>query len=276
MTSLDDPAILRVLFPESGETPEAVAREDEVAGGVTVEELPFWAPDDVRLVGRIFPGLPTEPHILFFPGEESKGDSPAYLAKGFSEFGFNFLSLDYRGCGASGGEPCASSLLADAEAFFQAVLVWREGQERTGPLVFMGRSLGSAVALDLAARHAELSLALVIESGFNQTASFLEGLGLPVEGLGLAGEDPFQNRPKMKGYEKPVLFLHSQRDPVVRIPDMEWVVAESRSKATQFQIVPGEGRFDLAHRAEGLYFTFIRGFLYRLMGRRLPRRRMPR
>jgi pimeloyl-ACP methyl ester carboxylesterase len=250
-----------------------MAKQFHSGGEATAEALTAKSPEGVDIHCRIFDGIPEEPHILFFPAEYDCESDIIDLATGFGQIGITLITMDYRGCWKSGGEPSISALPQDAEAFYQAVKDWYVTRQRTGPIVFMGRSLGSAVALDLAFHHNDDSLALIMESSFDLTEGFLSGNGIQINGLGLSEEDPFSNRSKMSNYSKAVLFLHSHRDEVISLNQIEWLVAESRSKATQLQIVPSECREDIVEKAGDLYFAIIKDFLNRRMGRRLYRRR---
>jgi pimeloyl-ACP methyl ester carboxylesterase len=271
LRKLDHPAIICGLLKRdtcvSGE-PGA----GKVCGPVAEERREVTAPDGVTLSCRFFCGNPEEPHILFFPGEYDTEQDILDLAAGFGQFDFTVITPDYRGCGKSAGEACVSLLPGDAEAVYGAVDCWRKTDGRTGPLVIMGRSFGGAIALDLASRHDADTLTLVLESVFDRTEDFLSGKGLPAKELALSGKDPFSLREKMKDFSKAVLFLHSPRDEVVSIGQVEWLVAESRSKATQFQIVPSSGREDLSRNIPEYYFIAIKEFIYLRMGRRLPRK----
>lgn len=269
LSQLDRPEIINSLF-KNREDSHGTAKKSYSASGT--EALTAISRDGTEIHCRVFRGIPEEPHILFFPAEYDCEADIIDLATGFGHFGITLITMDCRGCRKSGGEPSISALPQDAEAFYQAVKDWHDTEQRTGPVVFMGRSLGSAVALDLASRHDDDSLALIMESAFDSTEDFLSGIGIRINELGLAGEDPFSNRSKMSNYSKAVLFLHSHRDEVVSLNQIEWLVAESRSKATQFQVVPSECREDIAEKAGDLYFTVIKDFLNRRMGRR-PRRK---
>ncbi len=257
LTQLDHPEIIQALLPCREES----YRESEL------EILTAISEDGTEIRSRVFWGRPGEPHILFFPAEYDSEAGISRLATGLGKFGISLISMDYRGCMGSPGEPSISALPKDAEALYQAVKDWYSEAQRTGPLVFMGRSLGSAIALDLASRHVKDSLALILESAFDTTESFLSG-----KGISFSGGDLFSNRSKMLRYHKPVLFIHSYRDQVVSINEIDSLLAESRSRATQFQIVPSACREDIMEKAGDIYFTVIRDFLNQRMGRR-PRRR---
>ena len=271
LSQLDRPEIIDSLFKNRKDS-YGTAKESRPAGEATAEALTAKSPDGVDIHCRVYSGIPEEPHILFFPAEyDSKADI-IDLATGFGQIGITLVTMDYRGSWKSGGEPSIGALPQDAEAFYRTVKDWYDTEQRTGPVVFMGRSLGSAVALDLACRHNDDSLALIMESAFDLTEGFLSSKGIRINELGLSEEDPFSNRSKMSNYSKAVLFLHSHRDEVISLNQIEWLVAESRSKATQLQIVPSECREDIAEKAGDLYFAVIKDFLNRRMGRR-PRRR---
>ena len=271
LSQLDRPEIIDSLFKNIKDSYGTV-KESRPAGEATAEALTAKSPDGVEIHCRVFRGIPEEPHILFFPAEYDNEADIIDLATGFGQIGITLITMDYRGCWKSGGEPSISALPQDAEAFYQAVKDWYDTEQRTGPVVFMGRSLGSAVALDLACRHDDDSLALIMESAFDLTEGFLSSKGIRINELGLSEEDPFSNRSKMSNYSKAVLFLHSHRDEVISLNQIEWLVAESRSKATQLQIVPSECREDIAEKSGDLYFAVIKDFLNRRMGRR-PRKR---
>jgi pimeloyl-ACP methyl ester carboxylesterase len=272
LSQLDRPEIIDSLFKNIRDS-YGTAKESHSGGEATAEALTAKSPDGVDIHCRVFSGMPEEPHILFFPAEYDSEADIIDLATGFRHLGITLITMDYRGCWKSGGEPSISALPQDAEAFYQAVKDWYAAKQRTGPVVFMGRSLGSAVALDLACRHNDDSLALIMESAFDLTEGFLSGNGVQINELVLSGEDPFSNRSKMSDYSKAVLFLHSHRDEVISLNQIEWLVAESRSKATQLQIVPSECREDIAEKSGDLYFAVIKDFLNRRMGRRPCRRR---
>ena len=68
--------------------------------------------------------------------------------------GVGWLLVDYRGYGSSGGSPSESALVADA-------LQWFDRVESNEKIYVFGRSLGSGVAVQLAARRAVAGLILV-------------------------------------------------------------------------------------------------------------------
>jgi pimeloyl-ACP methyl ester carboxylesterase len=272
LNQLDRPEIIDSLF-KNRKNSYRTAKESDSTN--KPEVLTAISRDGTEIHCKVFRGIPEEPHILFFSAEYDSEAGIIDLATGLGQFGITLITMDYRGCWKNSGKPSISALPQDAEAFYQVVKDWYVTEKRTGPVVFMGRSLGAAIALDIACRYDNGSLALIMESAFDSTEDFLSGKGIRINESGLSGEDPFSNRSKMSNYSKAVLFLHSHRDEIVSLNQIEWLVAESRSKATQLQIVPSECREDIAEKAGDLYFTVIKDFLNRRMGRR-PRRKRKR
>ena len=66
----------------------------------------------------------------------------------------------------------------------------------------MGRSLGSASALELAWAHKTDIDALVIESGFALAAPLLRLLGVDTEAIGFSEEKGFRNIDKIRAFDK--------------------------------------------------------------------------
>ncbi len=73
--------------------------------------------------------------------------------------GIGWLVVDYRGYGASGGEPSEAALFLDALAWFDRAEKFPDADARR--IFAFGRSLGSGVAVDLAAQRPVAGVVLV-------------------------------------------------------------------------------------------------------------------
>ncbi len=237
---------------------------DVPGDSLVVQEFPINSSPTLSLMGVM--GVKDEPHILLFPAEYDTRVINEYLARGFLEKGGGLFWVDYDEYLKEKGPLALEEV---AEISYEAMRKLLEEQGILGPLVIMGKSIGVVPAIDVMARHEEKALCLILESAFSNTSTFFKAMGVidaPLE------KDPFSNKKKMGALKKAVLFLHSHMDSVVPISDVEWLVCESRSKATQFQIVPSEDRWDLVNSAGPLYFDVIWQFVGLRMGRR-PKRR---
>ncbi len=253
LEELDTPQIRDSLFG----TLDLSGKEPTRKQACLLLEIPTR--DNVLLTARIFEGKPEDPHILYFPAEYENLESLSLLGEGFKSRGFTFCSLDYRGCGLSTGALSMPKLFPDAETFFDGIKNWMKGSERPGDLVLMGRSIGSAIALDLAAKKEQELLCLILESAFNRGRDYLVRKGIDEE---LIPKGPlFDNRKKMASFKKPVLFIHSPRDLIQSLSEVEWLVVESRSKATQFQIAPSGTREELAMHVGEVYLDFVHQYV---------------
>jgi fermentation-respiration switch protein FrsA (DUF1100 family) len=128
----------------------------------------------------------------------------------FHDLGLSVLIFDYRGYGRSEGRPSEAGTYADVRAAWRFLL--EEEGLRPGEIVVLGRSLGGAVAIDLALLHPPA--ALIVESTFTSTIDLGSRLypWLPVRWLGRIRYDSAR---KIGRVTVPKLFVHSREDDVV-------------------------------------------------------------
>jgi len=241
-------------------------------GGPSCTLLQFADDKGQMLSARIYQAEKEDnPHFLYFPAEFETDETLELLAKGLNSVGFTLIAFEYRGTGQSQGEFSLEDVFKDAETFYNAVKLWMEQQGRKGDLVVMGRSFGCTVAINLAVNHQKEILCMVLESAFDSGKVFLERSGIDVSNI---PEEPiFENRAMMAEFKKPVMFIHSPRDVIQSLTEVEWLVAESRSKATQFQIAPSGTRQELANQVGDLYMEVVEQWVNLRRGIRPPRKR---
>ena len=78
-------------------------------------------------------------------------------ASRFTEMGYSFLAMDYRSYGKSSGYLSEAGLFADATLFFHYL---REAGWAESDIVISGRSIGTAIATELASRTSPRALVL--------------------------------------------------------------------------------------------------------------------
>ena len=92
--------------------------------------------------------------MLFFHGNGEIAADYDDLAEFYLGCGASFWVVDYRGYGRSTGEPSYSRMIEDAGAVLDDVPAWAERAEiEPDRILVLGRSLGSASAIYLAAEH---------------------------------------------------------------------------------------------------------------------------
>jgi fermentation-respiration switch protein FrsA (DUF1100 family) len=127
------------------------------------EEVSFASADGTKLHGWFVPHRQPKRAILYCHGNGEhiafNADLAAQLRDSLSA---SVLLFDYRGYGRSEGHPTEAGCIADGRAA-QHWLANRTGC-KASDIVLMGRSLGSAVAVALAAEDG--ARALILENGF--------------------------------------------------------------------------------------------------------------
>ena len=211
-SALDHPDILSFLFhprPDFGFTGEESGFQD------------FYIPVDnnVHVHSRFYPSGTSAPTILFFHGNGEIVGDYVEMAPLYTGMGINFIPADYRGYGRSTGYPTVTAMMEDAHKIFSFIQEALNGEGYTGPLIIMGRSLGSAPALELAANYQDDISSLIIESGFAFALPLLRLLGIDVDALGVSEEDGLQNIDRVKQLKKPSLFIHAEFDHIIPYSD---------------------------------------------------------
>src|SRR5487761_2289605 len=141
--------------------PKANPDEPASVGLSDVKRLNIDTRDDQHLVAWYKKPQPLHPTILYFHGNTGNlADLKARIIL-LTDRGDGLLAVDYRGFGASSGTPNEAGLILDGEAAYEALLAREIGLKH---IVIYGHSLGTGVAVALAARHRVA--ALVLEAPF--------------------------------------------------------------------------------------------------------------
>ncbi|HEX8203707.1 MAG TPA: alpha/beta hydrolase, partial [Isosphaeraceae bacterium] len=130
----------------------------------------------------------------------------------FRRMGVNVCFAEYRGYGASTGEPALGAMLGDGERIVRALGVPPER------IVAFGRSLGSLYAIELARRLPRLA-GLIIESGVADVLELIRlflpdvaGLGTTEAELATEVEAHFNLKRSLEGFAGDLLILHAAGD----------------------------------------------------------------
>lgn len=253
VSALDRPEVLERLFHPRKDQVQA-APQGVIDFFITVEE-------GIQLGARFYPADPEEPHILFFHGNGEIASDYDTIGPVYNQYGISFLVVDYRGYGQSGGKPTASFLLSDSHAIFREVRRWLEGQGRTGLIIIMGRSLGSALVLEIACCYQDEISGLILDSAFARTVPLLKRLGVATDTLGISEMDGFGNFGKIRDIGKPTLIIHGQKDKIIPPEDADILLANSGTMRKQLLLAPGCGHNDILLRCGEAYFKTISGFV---------------
>jgi fermentation-respiration switch protein FrsA (DUF1100 family) len=223
--------------------PTRVSRDapvPRIEGASAVEEVWFEAGDGVRLHGIYAVAEGAFADLLFFHGNAGnlydRLDNVALLLAS----GINVLIVDYRGYGKSGGEPSEQALYDDALLAYRYLTEEREVDPSR--LVLFGRSLGSAVAIELGTR--EPVGAVIAESAFTSARELgrLHYAWMP-QLLLRAMTHQFDSLSKVARLEAPVLYIHGDLDTIVPA-EMGRRLYEASPEPKQWYEVRGAGHND--------------------------------
>ncbi|WP_300669699.1 alpha/beta hydrolase [Desulfoluna sp.] len=231
----------------------------------TCFDLFIPAHDGERLVIRCHLKGKEWPCLLFFHGNGEVASDYDEFASHLTGCGYNFFIAEYRGYGLSQGEPSVAHMLSDARTTFSFLDGWLKNREYDAPRVVMGRSIGSAPAIEVATFFPACIQALVIESGFARFIPLLHTLGLPrwVE-LPHESRGP-ANLTKISTYSGPLLVIHAAEDSIISFHEGEDLFEASPSQEKHFLEVKNADHNDLFYVGFRDYLDALEGLSRRLM-----------
>lgn len=258
----------RFIFNSTRDT-----RETPAAAGLRFREVWFPSIDGVRLHGWFVPGDPGEPVVLFCHGNAANISYRVENLAFLHDLGVSTFIFDYRGYGASDGEPLHErDLYTDG----RGALAWLRTQGWTDrDTVVFGRSLGSAVALEVAVEAAPA--AVVLECPFTSLHDLAWKMAPWTYALfgwwGLRAT--FDNLGKIADLDAPLLLIHGSDDRVIPVDMSRRLFAEARPPK-DLLVVPGAGHSNSFQVDPAAYREAWRELLQRAQARRaVPREARP-
>lgn len=229
----------RLVFP----APRAPLPDPAGWGFVAGERVEVPAADGTLLRGWFIPpdSAPAghaarAPALLWFYGNGETVAFDAPVLRALRPPGWALLALDYRGYGASDGEPSEAALYRDAEAAWDYLVARPEVDPAR--VALYGRSLGSAPALHLATTRP--ARALVLDSPFSSGRElarvhywFVPPLLVRIE---------LDNLARARRLRAPLLVLHGTADVLTPIA-MGRALVEAAPDARLVEL-PGRGHND--------------------------------
>ena len=256
-TALDRPDVLMFLFhPRKAAGP--------VDGGDRFQEILIPVEGDICVGARFHMAHAKGPTILFFHGNGEIVSDYDDIGPMFNRLGINFMAADYRGYGCSDGNPTVSAMMADGHRIFDFTEQWKKKNGFTGPLIVMGRSLGSASALELTAARGDRIDGLVIESGFAWAGPLLRLLGVDPERIGFDESNGFANVDKIRAFTKPTVIIHAEFDHIIPFADGKALFDASGANDKVLVKIPGANHNDIFMRGLDRYLEAITGLAEKL------------
>jgi fermentation-respiration switch protein FrsA (DUF1100 family) len=237
--------------------PDKTLHATPAAVGLPYEEVTFPAADGVSLHGWYLPGDPAKPLVLFAHGNAGNLSHRIDNLLGFHRLGLPVFIFDYRGYGRSEGQTTEEGTYED----IRGALAWLK--KRGWPprrIIYFGRSLGAAVALQLALE--EPPAGLVLESAFTSVA----GMGWHHQPLtyALLGwwavSARYDNLAKIGGLRCPLLLFQGENDTIVP-PKMARQLLEKAPAPKSLYLIPGADHNDTYFVGGGPYWRQWQDFL---------------
>jgi fermentation-respiration switch protein FrsA (DUF1100 family) len=258
-SKFDRPEILMCLFHPRPEwqSPESDKGEDDLL--IPVDR-------DVAVGARFHAAGESCPSILFFHGNGEIVSDYDDLGTLYTARDINFLPVDYRGYGRSTGKPTVSSMMKDCHTIFDYIRNWLQKRGFSGPLVVMGRSLGSASALEISRHYGDFIDALIVESGFAYVRPLFELLGIDMDALGIKEEKGFNNIDKISAFKKPTLIIHAEHDHIIALNEGKALFEACTSLNKRMLMIPGANHNDIFLVGIREYMDAVSSFMKGLSG----------
>jgi fermentation-respiration switch protein FrsA (DUF1100 family) len=217
--------------------PERVLATTPAELGLTAEEVWLQTADGVRLYGYWLPGRGQRLVVWFHGNAGNISHRLPHARLLLDRFGLDQLLVDYRGYGRSHGRPSETGLYRDGLAVYAAAL--RRGY-RPEQIVLFGRSLGAAVAIEVARQQP--AGAVILETAFLSIPSLARALYPWVPPVLVRSR--FDNAAKIRQVLAPKLIVHGDRDEVVPLAHGQRLF-DLAPEPKRFGLIQGAGHNDL-------------------------------
>ncbi len=235
------------------------------AYGLEYDDVTFRTEDGLNLNGWFISGKKTTPDdglhtLLWFHGNAGNINRRLDNLKMLHDrVPVNVFIIDYRQYGKSEGKVSEKGTYLDAKAALEYLHSRKDLNNEK--IIFYGRSLGSAVAVDLALK--EKCCALILETPFTSIKEMGKEL-YPFLYIGLNFlRTKYDSLSKMKEINVPILIMHGDKDELVLI-DHSKELFEEANQSKEFYPIPGAMHNDTHIVGGEEYFDVIRDFVNKL------------
>ena len=227
----------RAIYLPFGDAPSPVEYDVPDAEQVTIGTA-----DGVQLHAWLVPprASATGVTVIVFNGNAGHRGFRAPLAIALAKRGYATLLLDYRGYGGNPGSPSETGLMLDARAA-RDWLDSKPGLDRSR-IVYFGESLGTGVAVKLAAERPPA--ALILRSPYTSLAD-IGRIHYPFLPVSLLLRDRFASIDTIAGVRAPVLIVAGEHDSLIPASNSERLFAAAR-EPKRLEIIRGAEHNDLA------------------------------
>jgi fermentation-respiration switch protein FrsA (DUF1100 family) len=192
------------------------------------------------------------PTVLFFHGNAGDIGNHLPFAKFLIEAGYGLLALEYRGYGGNPGKPGEKGLIEDGRAAFAFL---KSQSIPDSGIVLYGESLGTGVAVPLAAEHPVR--ALILRSPYTSIAE-VAAIQLPYIPARWLVRDRFDSLAKIGFNTAPLFIFHGANDTLIPLALGREIFAAANEPKT-WLTVDGAGHNDVqTPEAERAVLDFLK------------------
>jgi fermentation-respiration switch protein FrsA (DUF1100 family) len=179
-----------------------------------IKEVKIKTEDGLELDGWYQPSK-NDYTILYFNGNKSGMHLHSDFYADIVNAGYGLLAFNYRGYGRNAGEPSEQGLYKDARA---AIAFLQKQDILMENMIFLGRSLGSGVAVQMASEY--LPKAVMLISPYSSIAAIAKRQypWLPVD---LLLQDRFDSLAKAKDVASSTFIFHGRDDDMIPVNEAE-------------------------------------------------------
>jgi fermentation-respiration switch protein FrsA (DUF1100 family) len=178
--------------------------------GIPYEDVYFMTDDGTRLNGWFIPSDSSDCTVLFCHGNAGNISHRLEIIEILNELRLNVFIFDYRGYGKSVGKPSEEGTYRDADAGWGYLIRSRNIDPLS--IILFGKSLGGAVAADLASGKS--AAGLILESSFT-SAKDLGSEIYPFLPVRFLSRFDFNTLGKIDKIDCPKLIVHSRDDEII-------------------------------------------------------------
>ncbi len=180
--------------------------------GLAFEDVSIPCSDKVTIHGWYIPAKGATQTVLLFHGNAGNISHRTETIRVFHDLGRNVLIVDYHGYGKSGGSVGEAATYRDADAAWDYLAVTKKC--KPSEIVIFGRSLGGAVGVYLATKHADAA-GMIVESTFTSTGDMAAEMFPWLPGLRYLLTIDYPSLKRIASVKCPLLVVHSAEDDMI-------------------------------------------------------------
>jgi uncharacterized protein len=212
-----------------------VAPGDKGLDGVT--EITMATPDGEKVLAWYGKAKPGQPTLLYFHGNGGSLATRVERIRKHIGLGRGLFMMSYRGYSGSTGEPSEAANVADAKLAYDTLV---KSGVAPKDIIIYGESIGSGVAVQVAAE--KLALALVLDAPYTRLVD-IAAERYPWVPVRLMMRDQYDSASRLAGMKLPLLVIHGDLDQTIPVA-MGAKVYELAGGPKDIVILKGAGHND--------------------------------